>query len=140
MSCSKLDQDRRYDVTPPSSFSLRPAHGVRAAVGAMKGVAGFLILAVSTAAVCGALGFLYGSFCAIVAATPEKIIQVRSTDCRLWARAGPIMAVAVVVGALYRDHAWYAVIVFGAVAWLAAAAMRGGIYWSTTRRLARAGE
>ena len=106
----------------------------------MKGAAGYLLLAVSAAAVCGALGFLYGSLCAIIAATREKILRVRSTDCRLWARAGPVMALAVVVGALFNDHLWYESIIFGAVAWLAAASMRGGIYWSTTRRLARAQE
>ena len=106
----------------------------------MKGLAGYLLLAISAAAVCAALGFLYGSLCAILAATPEKIIRVRSTDCRLWARAGPIMAAAVVVGALFNDHLWYEAIIFGAVAWAAAASMRGGIYWSTTRRLARANE
>ena len=104
----------------------------------MKGIAGYLLLAVSAAAACGALGFLYGSLCAIIASTPEKIERVRSTDCRLWARAGPVMAVAVVVGALFYDHLWYESLVFGAVAWLAAASMRGGIYWSTTRRLQRA--
>ena len=103
----------------------------------MKNAAGYLLLAVSTVAVCGALGFLYGSLSAILAATPEKITQVRSTDCRLWARAGPIMAAAVVVGALFNDRVWYEAIVFGAVAWMAAASMRGGIYWSTTRRLTK---
>lgn len=106
----------------------------------MKSVAGYLLLAVSAAGVCGALGFLYGSLCAILAATREKIERVRRTDCRLWARAGPIMAAAVLIGALFNDHVWYESIVFGAVAWLAAAAMRGGIYWSTTRRLAKASE
>ena len=106
----------------------------------MKGLAGYLLLAVSAAAACGGLGFLYGSLCAIIADTPEKIEKVRHTDCRLWARAGPIMAAAVVVGAFFNDHAWYEAIVFGAVAWAAAASMRGGIYWSTTRRLAKAGE
>ena len=106
----------------------------------MKGVVGYMLLAVSAAAVCGALGFLYGSLCAIIAATQERIRRVRTTDCHLWARAGPVMAVAVVVGALFNDHLWYESFVFGAVAWLAAASMRGGIYWSTTRRLARAEE
>ncbi len=106
----------------------------------MKSVAGYLLLAVSAAGVCAALGFLYGSLCAILAATREKIERVRHTDCRLWARAGPIMAVAVLIGALFNEHAWYEALVFGAVAWLAAASMWGGIYWSTTRRLARASE
>ena len=106
----------------------------------MKSVAGYLLLAVSAAAACAALGFLYGSLCAIIAATREKIERVRTTDCRLWARAGPVMAVVVVVGALFNDHIWYESLVFGAVAWLAAASMRGGIYWSTTRRLHRAQE
>ena len=106
----------------------------------MKGIAGYLLLAISAAAACGALGFLYGSLCAILAATPEKIERVRHTDCRLWARAGPIMAAAVIVGALFNDHVWYEAIVFGAVAWAAAASMRGGIYWATTRRLVKASE
>ena len=106
----------------------------------MKGLAGYFLLAISAAAACGALGFLYGSLCAILAATPEKIMRVRSTDCRLWARAGPIMAAVVIVGSLLSDRVWYEAIIFGAVALAAAASMRGGIYWSTTRRLAKASE
>ena len=106
----------------------------------MKSVMGYLMLAVSAAALCVAIGFLYGSLSAILAATREKIVQVRHTDCRLWARAGPIMAAAVVVGAWFNDHPWHEALVFGVVAWLAAASMRGGIYWSTTRRLAKADE
>ena len=106
----------------------------------MKDLAGYFLLAISAAAACGALGFLYGSLCAILAATPEKITRVRNTDCRLWARAGPIMAAAVVIGAWFNDHRWYEALIFGAVAWAAAASMRGGIYWSTTRRLVKASE
>ena len=106
----------------------------------MKSIMGYLMLAVSAGALCVALGFLYGSLSAILADTREKITQVRRTDCRLWARAGPIMAAAVAIGAWFNDHAWYEALVFAAVAWLAAASMRGGIYWSTTRRLAKADE
>ena len=106
----------------------------------MKDVAGYVLLAVSAAGVCGALGFLYGSLCALLAATREKIVHVRSVDCRLWTRAGPVMAIVVLIGAMLNGRAWYEALVFGAVAWIAAASMRGGIYWSTTRRLARATE
>ena len=106
----------------------------------MKGAAGYLLLAVSAASVCGAVGFLYGSLSAILAASREKIAQVRFVDCRLWARAGPVMAVVVLVGSLMEDRAWHEACIFAVVAWIAAAAMRGGIYWSTTRRLARATE
>lgn len=106
----------------------------------MKGAAGYLLLALSAAGACGALGFLYGSLCAILAGSREKIARVRLVDCRIWTRAGPIMAVVVLVGALMEGRAWYEACAFAAVAWVAAAAMRGGIYWSTTRRLARAVE
>ena len=107
----------------------------------MKDVAGYVLLAVSAAGVCGALGFLYGSLCALLAATREKIVHVRSVDCRLWTRAGPVMAVAVLIGAnAERSRLVRGPRPSARWPWIAAASMRGGIYWSTTRRLARATE
>ena len=103
----------------------------------MKDVAGLLMLALATGLAGGAVGFIYGWMCGVVVGASEKLARQRALDMKLWSFLGPLVAAAVVAGALYDGALWYNAISLGLVGWLGSLCVKGGIYWAMTRRLTR---